>query len=75
VDTHLFRLGNRTGLAAGKTPLAVEIALLKRIPKEFLVDSHHWLILHGRYVCTARSPNCRACAVSKACQFTEKTSP
>jgi len=75
VDTHLFRLGNRTGLAAGKTPLAVELALLKRIPKEFLVDSHHWLILHGRYVCTARSPNCRACAVSKACQFTEKTSP
>ncbi len=69
VDTHLFRLGNRTGLAAGKTPLAVELALLKRIPKEFLVDSHHWLILHGRYVCTARSPNCKACAVSSACQF------
>jgi endonuclease-3 len=75
VDTHLFRLGNRTGLAAGKTPLAVEMALLKRIPKEFLVDSHHWLILHGRYVCTARSPNCRACGVSNACQFTEKTTP
>jgi len=74
VDTHLFRLGNRTGLAAGKTPLAVELALLKRIPKEFLVDAHHWLILHGRYVCTARSPNCKACAVSSACQFTEKTS-
>jgi endonuclease-3 len=73
VDTHLFRLGNRTGLAVGKTPLAVELALLKRIPKEFLVDSHHWLILHGRYVCTARSPNCRACAVSNACQFEEKT--
>ena len=68
VDTHLFRLGNRTGLAAGKTPLAVEQALLKRIPKEFLVDAHHWLILHGRYVCTARSPNCKACAVSSACQ-------
>ncbi len=73
VDTHLFRLGNRTGLAAGKTPLAVELALLKRIPKEFLVDAHHWLILHGRYVCTARSPNCKACAVSSACQFSEKT--
>ncbi len=72
VDTHLFRLGNRTGLAAGKTPLAVELALLKRIPKEFLVDAHHWLILHGRYVCTARSPNCGACAVSIACQFTDK---
>jgi endonuclease-3 len=72
VDTHLFRLGNRTGLAAGKTPLAVELALLKRIPKEFLVDAHHWLILHGRYVCTARSPNCQACAVSSACQFSDK---
>lgn len=72
VDTHLFRLGNRTGLAAGKTPLEVELALLKRIPKEFLVDSHHWLILHGRYVCTARSPNCKACAVSNVCQSTEK---
>ena len=74
VDTHLFRLGNRTGLAIGKTPLAVELGLLKRIPKEFLVDAHHWLILHGRYVCTARSPNCGACAVSSACQFSEKTS-
>ncbi len=72
VDTHLFRLGNRTGLAAGKTPLAVELALLKRIPKEFLVDAHHWLILHGRYVCTARSPNCKACAVSSACNFAGK---
>jgi endonuclease-3 len=74
VDTHIFRLGNRTGLAAGKTPLAVELTLLKRIPKEFLVDAHHWLILHGRYVCTARSPNCGACAVSNVCQFSEKTS-
>ncbi len=74
VDTHLFRLGNRTGLAAGKTPLEVELALLKRIPKEFLVDSHHWLILHGRYVCTARSPNCKACAVSHVCQFADKLS-
>jgi endonuclease III len=73
VDTHLFRLGNRTGLAAGKTPLAVELELLKRIPKAYLVDAHHWLILHGRYVCTARSPNCKACAVSSVCQFNEKT--
>jgi endonuclease III len=73
VDTHLFRLGNRTGLAAGKTPLAVELGLLKRIPKAYLVDAHHWLILHGRYVCTARSPNCKACAVSSVCQFNEKT--
>ncbi len=72
VDTHLFRLGNRTGLATGKTPLAVELALLKRIPQEFLVDAHHWLILHGRYVCTARSPNCKACAVSSVCQFDGK---
>ena len=74
VDTHIFRLGNRTGLTAGKTPLMVEMALLKRIPKEFLVDAHHWLILHGRYVCTARSPNCSACSVSSVCQFGEKTS-
>ncbi len=73
VDTHLFRLGNRTGLAAGKTPLEVEMALLRRVSKEFLVDSHHWLILHGRYVCTARSPNCGACAVSNVCQFDQKT--
>ena len=57
VDTHLFRLGNRTGLAPGKTPLAVEQKLLKRIPPEFLVDSHHWLILHGRYICKASKPN------------------
>ena len=72
VDTHLFRLGNRTGLAAGKTPLAIELALLKRIPKEFLVNAHHWLILHGRYICTARSPNCKACAVSIACNYADK---
>jgi endonuclease III len=74
VDTHLFRLGNRTGLAAGKTPLDVELALLRRIPKAFLVDAHHWLILHGRYVCTARSPNCGACAVANVCQYPDKTS-
>ena len=73
VDTHLFRLGNRTGLAPGKTPLAVELKLLKRIPPEFLVDAHHWLILHGRYVCKARQPLCWQCAVSEHCGFETKT--
>ncbi len=72
VDTHLFRLGNRTGLAPGKTPLAVEQKLLKRIPAEFLVDAHHWLILHGRYVCQARKPQCGQCAVFTVCGFKEK---
>jgi len=72
VDTHLFRLGNRTGLAPGKTPLAVEQKLLKRIPPEFLVDAHHWLILHGRYVCQARKPQCGQCAVFAVCGFKEK---
>ncbi len=64
VDTHIFRVGNRTGLAPGRNPLQVELKLLERIPPEYLVDAHHWLILHGRYVCTARSPKCGACAVS-----------
>ncbi len=73
VDTHLFRLGNRTGLAAGKTPLAVELKLLKRVPKAYLVDAHHWLILHGRYVCQARTPQCWQCAVSDCCDFKTKT--
>ncbi len=73
VDTHIFRMGNRTGLAPGKTPLAVELKLLKRIPPEYLVDAHHWLILHGRYVCTARSPRCWECAVSGYCDFKPKT--
>jgi endonuclease-3 len=72
VDTHLFRLGNRTGLAPGKTPLAVEQKLLKRVPPEFLVDAHHWLILHGRYVCQARKPQCGQCAVFTVCGFKEK---
>lgn len=67
VDTHIFRLGNRTGLAPGKTPYEVELQLLKRIPKEYLIDAHHWLILHGRYVCTARSPKCHECQVSNYC--------
>ena len=73
VDTHIFRIGNRTGLAPGKTPLEVELKLLKRIPPEYLVDAHHWLILHGRYVCTARSPKCEACQVAQYCSFKEKT--
>ena len=67
VDTHLFRLGNRTGLAPGDTPLAVEQKLLERIPAEFLVDAHHWLILHGRYVCQARRPLCERCSVLRCC--------
>ena len=73
VDTHIFRLGNRTGLAPGKTPLDVELGLLKRIPPEYLVDAHHWLILHGRYVCQARKPLCWQCAVSAHCDFKPKT--
>lgn len=66
-DTHIFRVGNRTGLAPGKTPLAVELGLLKRVPAAYLVDAHHWLILHGRYVCQARKPLCSACAVADEC--------
>ncbi len=73
VDTHIFRLGNRTGLAPGKTPLEVEHQLLKRIPPEYLVDAHHWLILHGRYVCLARKPLCWHCAVAPYCDYTPKT--
>ncbi len=73
VDTHIFRMGNRTGLAPGKTPLEVELKLLKRIPPEYLVDAHHWLILHGRYVCTARLPRCWECAVAPYCSFKPKT--
>lgn len=73
VDTHIFRMGNRTGLAPGKTPLEVELKMLKRIPQEYLVDAHHWLILHGRYVCTARTPRCWECAVSNYCGFKFKT--
>lgn len=73
VDTHIFRMGNRTGLAPGKTPLAVELKLLKRIPPGYLVDAHHWLILHGRYVCTARTPRCWECALSAFCDYKPKT--
>ena len=67
VDTHIFRVANRTGLAPGKTPLEVEHQLLARVPAAYLVDAHHWLILHGRYVCQARKPLCRQCAVAKYC--------
>ncbi len=73
VDTHIFRMGNRTGLAPGKTPLAVELKMLKRIPADYLVDAHHWLILHGRYVCMARQPKCYECAVSNYCTYRPKT--
>lgn len=72
VDTHIFRVANRTGLAKGKTPLAVEFALLKNIDAEFLQDAHHWLILHGRYVCTARKPHCSSCLINDLCEFKEK---
>ena len=75
VDTHIFRVGNRTGLAPGKTPLAVEKALLKRVPAEFLRDAHHWLILHGRYVCKARKPDCPGCVVRDLCRYRHKTRP
>lgn len=68
VDTHIFRVGNRTGLAPGKTPLAVELKLIKQIPPGYRVDAHHWLILHGRYVCKARQPLCGACQVSAFCK-------
>lgn len=73
VDTHIFRVSNRTGLAPGKTPLAVEQQLLKRVPAAYAVDSHHWLILLGRYVCQARKPLCHQCVVSAHCDYKPKT--
>ncbi|KQX38772.1 endonuclease III [Devosia sp. Root436] len=73
VDTHLFRVGNRTGLAPGKTPLAVEQQLLKAVPAQYLLHAHHWLILHGRYVCKARKPECWRCAIREWCRFEPKT--
>lgn len=75
VDTHIFRVGNRTGLAPGKNPYAVEMQLMKRIPPAYLVDAHHWLILHGRYVCQARKPLCWQCGVAAYCCFKDKTPP
>ena len=73
VDTHIFRVSNRTRLAPGKTPLAVEKGLLKFIPEEFLQDAHHWLILHGRYVCKARRPECERCIIADLCEYRGKT--
>ena len=73
VDTHIFRVSNRTGLAPGKNPLAVELRLMKRVPPEYAVDSHHWLILLGRYVCQARKPRCWECVVAPYCDFAPKT--
>ena len=73
VDTHIFRVANRTGLAKGKTPLQVELKLLKAVPVEYLHEAHHWLILHGRYTCKARKPNCPECIVRDLCSFKNKT--
>ncbi len=72
VDTHIFRVANRIGLAAGKTPLAVEKQLLDNVPKKYLHDAHHWLILHGRYVCTARKPQCSICIIRNLCEYPDK---
>jgi endonuclease III len=73
VDTHIFRVSNRTGLAPGKTPLEVELQLIERVPARYQVDAHHWLILHGRYICQARTPRCQSCGVRAACDFPLKT--
>lgn len=75
VDTHIFRVGNRTGIAKGKTPLAVEKALDKKTPQPFRLGAHHWLILHGRYICKARKPECWRCGVADLCRFKSKTPP
>ena len=75
VDTHLFRVGNRTGLAPGKTPLEVEMKLLKAVPARYMGHAHHWLILHGRYVCKARKPECWRCLIADICRFRPKTPP
>jgi endonuclease-3 len=73
VDTHIFRVANRTRIAVGKTPLAVEQRLLRLVPKPFLQDAHHWLILHGRYVCKARTPSCPTCEIADLCEYRQKT--
>jgi endonuclease III len=75
VDTHIFRVANRTGLAPGKNPMEVEQALMKRVPRDYLANAHHWLILHGRYVCVARTPRCWECAVIQYCDYQPKTPP
>lgn len=75
VDTHLFRVANRTGLAPGRTVREVEDRLVKRVPAEFLHDAHHWLILHGRYLCKARNPDCPACPIADLCGYRQKTRP
>jgi endonuclease-3 len=75
VDTHIFRVCNRTGMAPGKTPLEVELRLLKFVPDEFKLNAHHWLILHGRYVCQARKPLCPRCAIRDLCEYRPKTRP
>ena len=74
VDTHIFRVGNRTGLAPGKTPDAVEKELLRRVPERYKKGAHHWLILHGRYICKARKPDCSSCSIKQFCLFRQKTS-
>ena len=73
VDTHIFRVANRTKLASGKTPLAVELKLLKSVPDDYKRDAHHWLILHGRYICKARKPECPRCVIADLCEFRDKT--
>lgn len=73
VDTHIFRVANRTKLASGKTPLAVELKLLKSVPDDYKRDAHHWLILHGRYICKARKPECPRCVIADLCEFKDKT--
>jgi len=73
VDTHIFRVSNRTGIAPGKTVLEVEKKLLRHVPKEFLHDAHHWLILHGRYTCIARKPRCGSCLIEDLCEYRDKT--
>ena len=73
VDTHIFRIGNRTGLAPGKTPLEVELKLLEVVPDQYMLHAHHWLILHGRYVCLARRPLCEKCLIADLCKWPGKT--
>ncbi|MES2605555.1 MAG: endonuclease III, partial [Pseudomonadota bacterium] len=75
VDTHIFRVSNRTGIAPGKNVLQVEKNLLKHVPAEFLLDAHHWLILHGRYTCVARKPQCYHCPIADLCEYKDKTPP